>query len=206
MNGAWAWLRSEFLQEGEPPPGWNNNPSAWSQRFPVVALAATGLGIALYLGLYQLRVVGHVWEPFFGRGSEAVLRESAVARVFPDALAGAFFYLLEVVFGAIGGRQRWRTQPWAVLIEAVLTAGMAAGGVLLTILQPFLAGTYCTLCLCSAACSVFLVGFSVTEGLAALQHLQRARRQGASWWEAVRGAGGGARRLPGRSLQTTGRA
>ncbi len=204
----WAWLRSEFLEEGEPPPGWNKNPSAWSQRFPLLALAVTGLGIAIYLGLYQVHALGHVWEPFFGLGSMKVLRESPVARVLPDALVGAFFYLLEVVFGAVGGRQRWRTQPWAVLAEAVLAVGMAVGGIVLTILQPFLAGTYCTMCLASAACSVFLVGFAVTEALAALQLVVRIRRQGGSWREAFWGESRWARRLPwrARSLQTTGRA
>lgn len=204
---SWAWFKSEFMDEGEPPPGWNNNPSAWSQRFPIVALAVTGLGIALYLSLYQLRVLGHVWEPFFPGGSRLVLRESGIARLIPDALIGAFFYLLEVVFGAVGGRQRWRTHPWAVLVEAVLAAGMAVGSVGLTVLQPLLTGTYCTMCLCSAACSIFLVGFAVTEGLAALQLVLRAQREGGSWWEALWGEGRWARRPShAESLQTTGRA
>jgi hypothetical protein len=201
----WAWLKSEFLQEGEPPPGWNTNPSSWSQRFAILAPALTGLGIAVYLGLYQVHAIQDVWEPFFGRGSEQVLRESPVARVVPDAFVGAFFYLLEVIFGVLGGRQRWQGEPWAVLIEAVLAVGMGVGSVVLTILQPLLTGTYCTMCLASAFCSVFVVGFAVTEALAALQHLERARRRGQSWWEAFRGEGGWVGRLhwPGRSLQQT---
>jgi hypothetical protein len=200
----WSWFKSEFLEEGEFPPGWKHNPSAWSQRFALLAPALTGLGIAIYLGLYQVQVLDHVWEPFFGNGSEEVLRESPIARVIPDAFVGAFFYLLEVVFGVIGGRQRWQDGPWAVLVEAVLAIGMGVGSVVLTVLQPLLTGTYCTMCLASAFCSVFLVGFAVTEALAALQHLERARSRGQPWREAFWGEGW-ARRLswPARSLQQT---
>ena len=97
------------------PPGWNYNPSEWGDRFPIIALAATGLGVALYLGLYQLQVVHGVWEPFFGAGSEVILRHTPLSQAVPDALIGAFFYLLELVFSLIGGRDRWRTRPWVVL-------------------------------------------------------------------------------------------
>jgi hypothetical protein len=203
----WEWIRSEFFEEGEPPPRWNNNPSAWSQRSVLVGLALTGLGIAVYLGFYQVGIIGNIWEPFYGKSSEIVLRHSPLSWLIPDAWVGAFVYFLEVIFGAIGGRERWRTQPWAVLIEAVLTTLMAVGSVILTAWQPFLTGMYCTMCLASAACSVVLVGFSLTEALAALQHLERARRQGAPWWDAFWGEGDWARRLIGRirPLQTAGR-
>jgi hypothetical protein len=35
------------------PPGWSYNPAAWSQRTPIVVLAAVGFVLAAYLALYQ---------------------------------------------------------------------------------------------------------------------------------------------------------
>ncbi len=46
------------------PHGWSYNPSKWSERVPIVALAIIGLGIATYLTLFQLGAVDEVWEPF----------------------------------------------------------------------------------------------------------------------------------------------
>ena len=164
------------------PPGWNTNPSAWPERLAVLSLAATGLGISLYLGLYQVHAIGSVWEPVFGEGSRNILRDSALARLLPipDAFLGAGLYLLDLLFGLFGGHERWRTQPWAVLIQGVIAVGLALAGVLLTILQPVAFGSFCTLCLCSGACSVLMVGWVLSEVLAVLQHLHRVRLLGGS--------------------------
>jgi uncharacterized membrane protein len=82
------------------PPAWDYNPSTWPQRIPLVIVAFIGFCIALYLGLYQLKVVAHAWDPFFGNGTEKVLT-SNVAKKFPvpDALLGAMAYLMDVVTG-----------------------------------------------------------------------------------------------------------
>ena len=74
------------------PPGWGHNPSRWSHRLPVLLLALAGCGIATYLALYQVHVVAHVWEPFFGDGSRVILRESSIARLLPvlEALDAIF--------------------------------------------------------------------------------------------------------------------
>jgi hypothetical protein len=169
------------------PPGWNYNPSGWGDRLPITALSATGLGIALYLGLYQLHVLHRVWEPFFGDGSDMVLRHTPISRVLPDALVGAFFYFLDLTFSLIGGRDRWRSVPWAVLLQGINSVGLGFAGVGLAILQRVAFGHYCTLCLSSAACSVLMVGFALAEALATLQHLRRVRRRGGSVNEAVWG-------------------
>ena len=47
------------------PPGWNHNPSIWRQRLPIIVLALVGFAIVTYLGLFQMKVIGSVWEPFF---------------------------------------------------------------------------------------------------------------------------------------------
>ena len=171
------------------PPGWSYNPSAWSERRPVLGLALAGFGIATYLGLYQLDVVQRVWEPFFGEGSYRILKESSIAHLLPvpDAVLGAVVYLLDATAGAVGGRARWKTMPWIVLLLGMIAAGLAVGGVLLTILQPVLFHAYCTLCLGSAACSILMLGFVMAEVLAALQFLKREREQGRSAWHALLG-------------------
>jgi hypothetical protein len=40
------------------PPGWETNPSAWSQRLPIVAVAMVGFVVATYLTLFQYGAVG----------------------------------------------------------------------------------------------------------------------------------------------------
>lgn len=171
------------------PPGWSDNPSGWRKRLPVLVLGLTGFGIATYLGLYQLGVIPVVWEPLFGDGSHRILKESSIAHLmpFPDAVLGAVVYLLDVTLGAVGGRARWRTMPWIVLLLGVVTGGLAVGGVLLTICQLVLFHAYCTLCLGSAACSILMVGFVVAEIRAALQFLKQEREQGHSTWQALWG-------------------
>jgi uncharacterized membrane protein len=174
---------------GDVPPGSRHNPSAWPRRLPVLVLALAGCAIATYLALYQLQVVGHVWEPFFGDGSRVILRESSIARLLPvpDALLGAAVYLLGAAADLIGGGDRWRTMPWAVLLLGVVSGSLGAGGVVLAVCQPALFGTFCTLCLASAACSVLLAGAVSWEVLATWQHLRRESARGVSWWSALWG-------------------
>lgn len=170
------------------PPEWSYNPSAWRQRIPIVVLATIGLGIAIYLTLYQLGTVTTVWEPFFGDGSEAILN-SAISRLLPipDAALGAFGYFLDAVAGVIGGANRWRTMPWIVVLFGLAIGPLGAGSVLLVILQPLALDAWCTLCLVSAAISVLMIGPAVDEVLASLQHLRRVRNQGRSVWKAFWG-------------------
>ena len=51
------------------PPGWDYNPSSWKQRLPLIIIAIVGFFIALYMGLFQLKVLDSVWDPFFGEGT-----------------------------------------------------------------------------------------------------------------------------------------
>src|SRR5207248_54314 len=96
------------LMMNDIPPGWSYNPSAWPHRLPVLVLALAGCAVATFLALYQLNVIAHVWEPFFGSGSRVILRESSIARLLPvpDALIGAVLYLLDALTDVIGGRAR----------------------------------------------------------------------------------------------------
>jgi uncharacterized membrane protein len=169
------------------PLGWSYNPSQWRHRWPVCALAILGFGIATYLTLYQLGVVQTVWEPFFGNGSRRILKESAIARLMPipDASLGALAYLVEAICEAVGGEARWRGKPWIVLLVGLVSAALGLTGVLLAISQPTLFGAFCTLCLCSATCSVLIFGLAIGEVLATLQYLKREMAGGRSIWGAV---------------------
>jgi hypothetical protein len=165
------------------PPGWSYNPSSWRQRLPIVVLALAGFGIATYLALYQWRIVQGVWEPFFGRGSEIILN-SSVSRVLPipDAALGALGYLLDAVTGVIGGRERWRTMPWIVIVFGLAVGPLGAVSILLVIFQPVLFDAWCTLCLASAAISLVMIGPAMDEFLASMQVMRRAHDDRRSVW------------------------
>jgi hypothetical protein len=47
-------------EENYNPPGWDDNPSSWSQRLPIVVLALIGFGIASYLTLFQYDVISTI--------------------------------------------------------------------------------------------------------------------------------------------------
>jgi uncharacterized membrane protein len=168
---------------GEVPPGWDYNPAAWSQRIPIIILAAVGFGLAAYLALYQYRLVGTVWEPFFGRGSVIILN-SPTSRLLPisDAALGAFGYLLDAASGAIGGRRRWRAMPWMVVLFGILIGPLGAVSVLLVIVQAVVYDAWCTICIATAIISIVMIGPALDEVLASLQHLKRARLEGRNVW------------------------
>lgn len=172
----------------ETPPGWSYNPSGWAERLPIVGLAVLGFAIATYLALDQYGVVSRVWEPFFGGGSEKVLH-SWISGVLPvrDAALGAFGYVLDAATGVIGGRSRWRTMPWIVLIFGAFVGPLGAVSIGLVILQPVVFDSWCTLCLTTAAISILMIGPAMDEVLASLQHLVRVGRRGGSVWNAFWG-------------------
>ena len=172
------------------PPGWDYNPSSWRQRLPLISIAFVGFVIAFYLGLYQLRIFNTVWEPFFDSGSEQVLH-SKISKLLPvpDALLGAFGYVLDVVTGIIGSTERWRTKPWIVILFGLAVGPLGFVSVLLVIFQPVLVGAWCTLCIVTAIISVVMISPAMDELLASMQYLQRVKRSGKSVWKAFWGKG-----------------
>lgn len=171
-------------EQGTIPPGWDENPTAWPKRVRLIVLAFVGLCVASYLTLYQLGVLAHVWDPFFGSGSRAVL---GLLEPLPDAALGVVAYLTEIVLSLIGGEDRWRSAPWTVLALGVVILCGAVVSVVLVIVQAVVVGAWCTLCLTSALVSFLIFGLGVKEPLAALQHLNRVRESGGSAWAALRG-------------------
>ena len=172
----------------EMPPGWDYNPSAWGQRIPLVVIALVGLIIALYLGLYQLRMIQTVWEPFFWNGTVKTLN-SPISRALPvpDALLGAFGYFLDAISGLIGRRDRWRSMPWMVVLFGVAVGPLGMVSLFLVVAQPLLVNAWCTLCLVTALISIVMIGPAMDEVLASLQYLQRVKRSGHPMWKAFWG-------------------
>lgn len=171
------------------PPGWDYNPSSWPERLPVVSVALLGFSVAGYLALYQLGVFPTVWEPFFGEGSQVILHSwvSKLLEPIPDAGLGALGYVVDAVTGLIGGRRRWRTMPWIVVLFGLAVGPLGAVSILLVIVQPLLFDSWCTLCLTSAVISVAMIGPAMDEVLASLQYLKGVREQGGNLWRAFWG-------------------
>ena len=88
-------------------PPWDYNPSSWRQRVPICLLAAVAFLIAAYMGLYQWRLIGDVWDPIFGDQSKQVLDSDVSEEMrrwfrIPDAAFGAVAYLGDMIFGLAG--------------------------------------------------------------------------------------------------------
>jgi hypothetical protein len=165
------------------PPGWSYNPSDWIQRGPIIAMAFVGFFLSRYLAAYQLGHIPYPWDPFFGDGTRRVL-DSEVSRAWPvsDAGLGAVSYMVEALSGFMGGRNRWRTMPWMVLMFGVLIVPLGIVSIVLVILQPVAVGAWCTLCLITAAAMLFMISPAVDEVVAMGQFLSGARREGKPLW------------------------
>jgi hypothetical protein len=142
--------------------------------------------ISTYLTLYQLHVIGGVWDPVFPAGSPAVL---SWTKPVPDAAFGVGAYAAEIVLSFLGGRDRWRSTPWPAVAFGSVTAIGAVTSIVLMISQPVAVGHWCTLCLVSAALSLVVFAWGADEPLAALQHVARVSNSRESVSQALRGRG-----------------
>lgn len=172
-----------MMQKEDIPPGWDYSPSSWSQRLPIIALALFAFFIARYLAAYQMGHISSAWDPFFDDGTERIIT-SDVSRAWPvaDAGLGATSYLLEALSGMMGDRRRWRTMPWMVAMFGVLVVPLGAVSIGFIVIQPILIGTWCTLCLASAAAMVLMLPYTFDELVAMGQFLVRAKREGKPLW------------------------
>ncbi len=167
------------MRKANVPPGWDYNPSGWTQRIPIIFLAFVGLFISRYLAAFQLGHIENAWDPFFGDGTERIIT-SYVSEAWPvaDAGLGATTYAMEIVTGAIGDRRRWRTMPWLVLLFGFMIVPLGGTSLFFIIIQPVWLGTWCTLCLVAAAAMLIQIPYSFDEILATVQFLRERRRKG----------------------------
>jgi uncharacterized membrane protein len=157
-----------------------------------MALALVGAFVAGYLMLVQLRVFASAWDPFFGNGSDRVLH-STFSESLPvsDAGAGMVAYLVEIVLGFIGPRDRWRRLPWAALAFEAVLLGTAVVGLALVVIQGTVVHRFCTLCLTSTTISVLILALSrLREARAAALAVLHLHREGVMWIDAVLGRSG----------------
>lgn len=171
------------------PLGWSYNPSAWTQRLPIIALALVGLYVSRYLAGYQLGQLDGVWEPFFAgdpgnakNGTEEIIT-SPVAEAWPiaDGGLGAITYLLEILTGVIGLRARWPTMPWLVILFGLLIVPLSVTSISFVIIQPLVIGTWGTLTLVAAAAMLLQIPFAVDELIASVQFVRRRAKAGRNW-------------------------
>ena len=151
------------------PAGLMHNPSAWRERLLLAAIAAAGAAISAYLALYQLKVIDSVADPIFGSSSSHAVLFSSFSKSLPvpDALLGTLNYLAEIVLDLIGGDDRWRSRPVVVLLFGALVAAGALVSIGLILMQAFVVGHFCTLCLTSAGLSILLAALASAEVRAA---------------------------------------
>lgn len=176
-------------------PPFNRNPSAWSQRLPIVALALVASAISVYLALYQWRVIGSVWDPIFGDGSEKVLDSHASEQMrrwilIPDAALGAIGYFSEAVFGLAGSTRRWQYRPWLVLLFGFDVIPLGIVSVVLVVVQGVVVNAWCSLCLLTAVISLVLVVLAYDEVWASIVFLRKTWRETRSFgtlWKVFRG-------------------
>lgn len=187
-------------QKGAPnlsvaPEPWGYNPSSWPQRLAVAAIAVPAVVISFYLGLYQMRVIDLVWDPFFGSQSMQVL-DSEVSHamrrwtVIPDALLGCLAYLGDIVFALAGSTRRWQYRPWLVVLFGIDVIPLGIVSAVLVFLQGAVVGSWCFLCIVTAVISLTLVYFAYDEvfsGLLYLREVWRRSRSLAVLWKAFLG-------------------
>jgi hypothetical protein len=110
--------------------------------------------------------------------------DSDVSRAWPisDAGLGAVAYMLEALSGFMGGRNRWRTMPWMVVMFGLLVVPLGIVSIVLVILQPVAVGAWCTLCLVTAAAMLIMISPALDEIVAMSQFMVGARREGKPFW------------------------
>jgi hypothetical protein len=134
--------------------------------------------IAIYMGLYQWRLIPTVWDPIFGEQTQRVL-DSDVSHTMsrwlriPDAVLGAFAYLGDVIFALAGSTRRWQDRPWLVVLFGIDVIPLGVVSAVLVVLQGTVVGSWCFLCLITAAISLILIIYAYDEVWSSLLYLGR---------------------------------
>ena len=164
------------------PPNLTYNPSSWRQRVPICALAGVAFVIAAYMALYQWRLIPDVWDPIFGDQTKRVLdsKQSETMRKWmgmPDAALGAIAYLGDAIFGLAGSTRRWQYRPWMVILFGIDVIPLGIVSAVLVVIQGFVIGAWCFLCLLTAVISLVLVLLAYDEVWSTLLYLRRVWRK-----------------------------
>jgi hypothetical protein len=163
-------------------PPWDYNPSSWSQRIPIAALAFVAFLISGYMALYQWRIIDSAWDPLFGDQTMKVLDSDVSEKMkrwfgIPDAALGAVAYLGDVVFGLAGCTRRWQFRPWLVILFGLDVIPLGGVSAILVLVQALILKEYCFLCLVTAVISLILVWWAYDEVWSSLKYLWRVWKQ-----------------------------
>lgn len=178
-----------------PVPPYRHNPSAWSQRIPICLLAFVAALISSHLSLYQWGLIDSVWDPVFGDRSNRVLKSDTAKSMYGllgihDAALGVLAYLGDAVLGFAGSPRRWQYRPWLVILFGIDVIPLGIVSVILVILQAFVVGEWCFLCLVTAAISLTLVYWAWDEVRVSLAYLRIVWVNNQNWrlmWDAFWG-------------------
>jgi uncharacterized membrane protein len=176
-----VWATSVDMDAAAPPYE-HRNPSAWRQRWPIAALAAIATIAASYMSMFQWNLVGSVWDPVFGDGSVSVLDSRESHRMYallgvPDAAFGAWGYLSEAILSLVGSTRRWQFRPWLVILFGLDVISLGIVSSVLVVVQGLVIGSWCFLCLATAAISLVLVFMAYDEVRASVSYLARVWRE-----------------------------
>jgi uncharacterized membrane protein len=172
------------------------NPSRWSQRFLIAAVAAVAVLISTHLALFQWGLIQRVWDPVFGAGSERVLKSDVAQSMYRwlgihDAALGAMAYLADAMYALAGSQRRWCARPWIVLLFGLVAIPLGIVGAILVSLQAFLIGHWCLLCLIAAGLSLVLAYLAWPEVSVTVRYLWRVRKRvpdSRTWFAAIAGS------------------
>ncbi len=167
-------------------PPFDYNPSAWSQRIPIAALAGVAFFISTYMALYQWRLIPEVWDPVFGTGTRNVLDSDVSEQMrswllIPDAALGAIAYLGDAIYGLAGTTRRWQYRPWMVILFGLDVIPLGIVSAILVVMQGTVVGAWCFLCLVTALISLVLVYWAYDEVWATLKYLWRVWKKTGNW-------------------------
>jgi hypothetical protein len=134
------------------------------------------------MAAYQWRFIDHAWDPVFGAQTQAVLDSDVSEDMrawmrIPDAALGAIGYFSEVILALAGSTRRWHDRPWMVVLFGIDVIPLGIVSVVLVVLQGTVVGSWCFLCLVTAAISLLLVYFAYDEVWSSLVYLHRVWRR-----------------------------
>ncbi|QEG38453.1 Vitamin K epoxide reductase family protein [Roseimaritima ulvae] len=160
-----------------PVPPYKHNPSAWDQRLPICLVAFVAAIISTHLSMYQWGLIDSTWDPVFGESSNRVLKSDTALSMYRilgihDAALGVIAYLGDAVLGLAGSTRRWQYRPWLVILFGIDVIPLGIVSVVLVVLQALVVGSWCFLCLLTAAMSLILVYWAWDEVRASLMYLK----------------------------------
>ena len=128
------------------------NDSQMANRLGALLLAAASAAAMLYIGLYQSRVVEHMWCPLNGQGCESVA-DASFAHPFgiPDGYIGAAFYGAILLLLFVPSGQMWTWVALAVLTVVATVANIKG------VFDMSKLGAFCTYCVFTTGASPILL-------------------------------------------------